>query len=149
MSTKTKSASDQTPVDTFTPHAPLDEAELDPPPPKVAVTRDSVKEVLVESIETSTGRKPVKLMLTIFRTVDGKKIRTQKCVEIFTRDRQMAAGALKMLGQELAMFKGESGRLPGAIKLGTKEQARALFLKYYPEAEAKEKTPIQPTEAEL
>src|SRR5258706_8773214 len=122
MSTKaqsetTESADDARRALTSAPDASLGEAGTESPPPKVEVTRDSVKEVLVESIEIAMARKPMKVMLTILRNVDGKKVRTQKCVEIFTRDRQTAAGALKLLGQELAMFKGESARTDGAIVL--------------------------------
>jgi hypothetical protein len=130
--------------DPCAPDTPLNEEAR---PPEVALTRASVKALLVEMAEIATARKPVKLMLTISRDADGKKIRTQKSIEIFTRDRPATAGLLRLLGQELDMFKGESGRLPGAIKLGTKEQARRLFEKYCRSELSEEKAPTEQTEA--
>ena len=134
MSTESKSQTVESTHDhdLVTPITTTGEAELDPPPPKVAVTRASVKELLVETIEIATARKPMKLMLTISRDAEGKKIRTQKSVEIFSRDRQTATGVLKLLGQELAMFKGESALPPVSFShLGSTDKVAALLAKYY------------------
>ena len=114
------------------PDAPSNEEAGEAPPQEVALTRASVKALLVEMTEIATARKPVKLMLTISRDADDKKIRTQKSIEIFTRDRQATAGFLRLLGQELAMFKGESALPPVSFShLGPTDKVAAGLAKYY------------------
>jgi hypothetical protein len=112
--------------------ASVSEADLETPLQEVALTRASVKRLLVESGEIALGRKPVRLMLTISRNVEGKKIRTQKSIEIFSRDRQASIGVLKLLGQELDMFKGESALPPVSFNhLGPTDKVAAALAKYY------------------
>ena len=94
------------------PDSAVSEVELEPTPLDVMITRESVNELLAESIEIAMGRMPMKLTLTISRNLLGKRILAQKDVEIFTRDRHATIGVLKLLGQGLDMFKGESAPIP-------------------------------------